>query len=223
VTFQVDYSSRTEQRVQVSGLQAHDANGTPIGAPGGSSTHTLTADTAAVKGTISVDVIAITGDGLVVDVAENAPGRGAPKTRIGITTKGKLVYDPAKSTLNEEEIMLLQLLNRALVEGHDADGASWTDDLSVRGFKDVTTYRILSSTESKPGPVLHMELERSVSSSAGHPFELTASGKLDYNEQLAIPVNVTLRGRRTSTSPTGEQQQADSQYTYKLVSDTVKT
>ena len=208
VTFQVEFSSKSEERVQTSGLQGNDPfTGNAIGAAGGSSWRTL---------------VSSTGDGLVVDVTETATQRNAPKTRIGISTKGRLVYDAAKATVNEEELLLLQLLNRALVEGHDNDGVTWTDDLSVRGFKDVTTYRILSSTNVKPGPVLHMELERSMVGSAGHPFELTTTGKLDYNEQRAIPLDVILRERRTSTVATGRQQQVDATYTYKLVTDSLK-
>lgn len=223
VTFQVEFSSKSEERVQTSGLQGSDPfTGRATGAAGGSSWRTLVSSTGDAKGTITVDVIAVTADGLVVDVAETATQRNAPKTRIGISTKGRLVYDAAKTTVNEEELLLLQLLNRALVEGHDNDGVTWTDDLSVRGFKDVTTYRILSSTDVKPGPVLHMELERSVSASAGHAFELTTTGKLDYNEQRAIPLDVILRERRTSTVATGRQQQVDATYTYKLVTDSLK-
>ncbi|MDB5070091.1 MAG: hypothetical protein JWM87_1202 [Candidatus Eremiobacteraeota bacterium] len=222
VTFQIEFTSKTEERVQTSGIQGHDSmTGGGAGAAGGGSWRTLPATSGAAKGTITVDVIAVTGDGLVVDIAETADQRNAPKTRIGISTKGRLVYDVAKATVNEEEIMLLQLLNRALVEGHDNDGVTWTDDLSVHGFKDVTTYRILSSTDVKPGPVLHMELERSVSASAGHPFEMTATGKFDYNEQRAIPLDVTLRERRTSVVASGRQQQVDAVYTYKLVADSL--
>ena len=223
VTFQIEFSAKTEERVQTSGLQGSDPiSGNPMGAAGGGSWHTLVSSGGAAKGTITVDVIAVTGDGLVVDIAETADQRNAPKTRVGISTKGRLVYDVAKATVNEEELLLLQLLNRALVEGHDNDGVTWTDDLSVRGFKDVTTYRILSSTAVKPGPVLHMELERTIATTGGHPFELTASGKFDYNEQRAIPLDVSLRERRTSVVATGRQQQVDATYTFKLVTDSLE-
>jgi hypothetical protein len=222
VTFQIEFTSKTEERVQTSGLLGQDSmTGAVTGASTGGSWRTMLSSSGTAKGTITVDVIAVTGDGLVVDIAERADQRDAPKTRIGVSTKGALVYDAAKATVNEEEIMLLQLLNRALVEGHDNDGVMWTDDLSVRGFKDVTTFRILSSTDVKPGPVLHMELERNVSASAGHPFEMTASGKFDYNEQRAIPLDVTLRQRRTSVVGSGRQQQVDAVYTYKLVADSL--
>jgi hypothetical protein len=225
MTFQIEFTSKTEERAQTSGLMGRDqVTGAMAAASTGGSWHTVVSTSGASKGTITVDVIAITGDGLVVDIAERADQRDAPKVRVGISTKGRLVYDAAKSTVNEEEIMLLQLLNRALVEGHDNDGVTWTDDLSVRGFKDVTTYRIVSSTDVKPGPVLHMELERSVSASAGQPFDMTATGKVDYNEQRAIPLDATVRARRTSVVATGRQQQVDVVYTYKLVADSfVKT
>jgi hypothetical protein len=222
MTFSVEFSSKTEERVQTSGLGRQDPiSGNSIGAAGGSSWRTLVSNDGGAKGTISVDVIAITADGLVVDIAEAAEQRNAPKARIGVSTKGALVYDAAKTTLNPEELMLLQLLNRALVEGHDNDGVTWTDDLSARGIKDVTTYHIRSSTAVKPGPILHVDIERSVSGSSGHPFELTATGRFDYNEQRAIPLDVTLRERRTSTLATGRQQQIDATYTYKLAADSL--
>jgi hypothetical protein len=222
MTFSVEFSSKTEERVQTSGLGgSNPISGNPTGAAGGSSWHTLVSTGDNSKGIITVDVIAVTGDGLVVDIAETAQLRNAPKARIGIGTKGALVYDAAKTTLNPEELMLLQLLNRALVEGHDNDGVTWTDDLSSRGFKDVTTYYIRSSTAVKPGPILHIDIERSVSASAGRTFELTTTGKFDYNEQRAIPLDVTLRERRTSVVGAGRQQQIDSVYTYKLASDSL--
>ncbi|MDB5070090.1 MAG: hypothetical protein JWM87_1201 [Candidatus Eremiobacteraeota bacterium] len=221
MTFQVEFSSRVEERVQVSGLSARNPrNGKSMGAVGGGSWKSFVANGATGTATITIDVIAVTGDGLVVDVTEVSDQRAVPKTRIGITTQGKLIYDPAKVVLNEEELLLLQLLNRALVEGHDGDGATWTDDLSVHGFKDVTTYRIVSSTEAQPGPVLHMELERNVSAVAGQPFELTATGRIDYNEQRVTPLSATLRERRTSASPTGKQQYVNVLFEYKLVTDT---
>jgi hypothetical protein len=222
MTFQVEFSSRTEDRVQVSGLGTTNAiSGSAMGAPGGSSWRTQVTNGPISRGTITIDVIALTTDGLVVDITENAEQRAAPKTRVGISTKGLLVYDTAKAIVNEEELLLLQLLNRALVEGHDNDGVTWTDDLSVRGFKDVTTYRIVSSSDVKPGPVLHMELDRSVASSAARPFEATMSGKLDYNEQRAVPLAVSLRERRTTATPTGQQQLVDATYTYKLLADSL--
>ena len=221
MTFQVEFSSRVEERVQISGLPIiNQRNGRSMGAPGGGSWRSLVANGAVGTATITVDVIAITGDGLVVDVEEVSEKRAVPKTRIGITTQGKLIYDPGKVLLNEEELLLLQLLNRALVEGHDGDGATWTDDLSVQGFKDVTTYRIVSSTEAQPGPVLHMEIQRNVSAVAGQPFELTATGKLDYNEQRVTPLSATLRERRTSATPTGKQQYVNVLFEYKLLTDT---
>ena len=223
MSFQVEFSSRVEERVQISGLpMINQRNGRSMGAPGGGSWRSLVANGAKGTATIDIDVIAITGDGLVVDVTELSDQRGVPKTRIGITTQGKLIYDSAKVLLNEEELLLLQLLNRALVEGHDGDGATWTDDLSAHGFKDVTTYRIVSSSEAQPGPVLHMELERNVSAVAGQPFELTATGKIDYNEQRVTPLSATLRERRTSATPTGKQQYVNVLFEYKLLSDTAK-
>jgi hypothetical protein len=220
--FQVEFSSRVEERIQISALPMYNQRtGRSMGAPGGSSWRTIAANGAAGTATIAVDVVAVTGDGLVVDVAEISEQRAVPKTRIGITTQGALVYDPAKVVLNEEELLLLQLLNRALVEGHDGDGATWTEDVSAHGFKDVTTYRIVSSTDARPGPVLHMEIERNVSSAVGQPFELTASGTFDYNEQRAAPLAVTLRERRSSATPTGKQQSVNVLFTYKLLKDSV--
>lgn len=221
MTFQVEFSSRVEERIQTSGLpMINQRTGRSMGAPGGASWRTLAANGAAGTATIGIDVVAVTGDGLVVDVVEISDKRGVPKTRIGITTQGALVYDPAKIVLNEEELLLLQLLNRALVEGHDGDGATWTADLSAHGLKDVTTYRIVSSSEAQPGPVLHMEIERNVSSAAAPPFELTATGTFDYNEQRAAPLTVTLHERRASSSPTGKQQYVSVLFTYKLLNDT---
>jgi hypothetical protein len=220
MTFKVEFSSRVEERVQISGLPViNQRNGRSMGAPGGGSWRSLVANGAVGTATIAIDVIAITGDGLVVDVEEVSEKRAVPKTRIGITTQGKLIYDPGKVLLNEEELLLLQLLNRALVEGHDGDGATWTDDLSVQGFKDVTTFRIISSTEAQPGPVLHMELERNVSAVAGQPFELIATGKMDYNEQRVTPLSATVRERRSSATPTGKQQYVNVLFEYKLVTD----
>jgi hypothetical protein len=218
MTFDVDFSARIEQRIQTSGLLQTDPKG-KISAPGGASVRRRQSHTEA-KTTITVDVVAVTGDGLVVDVTESTQGHASPKTRIGITTQGKLVYDAVKNAISEEEVLLLQLLNRALVDGRDGDGASWTDDLSVTGLKDVSTYRILSATDVTPGPVLHVELERTVSAFSGaHPFDLIENGRFDYNEQRAIPIAVSLHTRRTNPDLNGQQIQTDALYTYKLTSD----
>ncbi len=221
MVFTVDVSRRTEEAVKTSGLFGGTdpmSGGGGFAAGGAATIRQQTADTAA--GTIAVDVVAIVPDGLVVDVVDDAAGHPGRRIRIGVTTKGKLVYDAGKTPLSEEAILLLQLVNRALVEGHDADGVTWTDDLTERNLKDVTRYRVVSSTEATPGPILPVDLQRTVSWTGTNAFEMTEFGKFDYNERRAVPLSATLRERRTGTKPSGQNVVTETVYTYRLSSDT---
>ncbi len=213
LVFKVEYSEHSEQRTATSGLGNSDFSG-HSSTPSSSTDRSQTS--AGADGTVKADVVAVTGDGIVIDISESAPGQTRAPARIGVALDGRLVYDPAKADLSPAEVEILQFLNRALVTGHDADGAAWTVSHDVAKTKDSTEYRIVSS---EPGPILHIELQRTLSAAVGgHPLDMTESGTVRYDEVKTIPLDAALRARRT-THQTGQVTTVDSTLTFRLLSD----
>ncbi len=213
LVFAVQYSERSERRVATSGLSSTNGAGvtsTPSGATD------QTQDRTGNDSTIAVDVVAVPADGIVVDIAEGPTGRPGKPARIGIAMDGRLLYDPSRTTLSPAEVSILQFFNRGLVEGHDADGASWTAVHDGPGIKDRTDFHIVSS---EPGPVLRIDLQRSLSAAvAGRPLDLFESGSLRYDEVKSIPLDGAVHGHRT-THQTGELDTVDSNLSFRLLSD----
>jgi hypothetical protein len=214
LVFKVAYSERGEQRTAVSGLVNPNSNGTMSTPARGTNSSQASSGS---DGTVTVLVVAVPSDGIVVDISESSSARTSAPARIGIALDGKLLYDPAKVDLSLPEVELLALLNRGLVEGHDADGASWTvQHLAAGGVKDSTNYRIVSS---EPGPILRVELERTFSGAVGaRPFDMTETGTIRYDEVKSVPLEASLRAHRV-THQTGQVTTVDSTLTLRLLSD----
>jgi hypothetical protein len=175
----------------VRGRGANGAAAVPRGAGGGNED----ANTAALeaRGSIAVDVIAATADGgLVVDMAEAAPGRNRAKVRFAVTADGMVAYDPKRADdVSEEELALGRWLARGFYGDHPRDaGAKWTIDQSGNGVAVAEHYRVRSADDRRV--TLDYRLEEA-GSGAGS-FTATREGSLVYDTGLTVPLRATYEG-----------------------------
>jgi hypothetical protein len=144
------------------------------------------------KGSIGVDVVAVTDDaGLVVDVSETAPERTRPKVRIVLGPDGAVFYDPKNAeNLTEEEITLVRWLARGFYGDHPTDpGTSWTVDQSANGHIDVERYRVVARDAHQI--TLDYALEEKVGGTTG--YEGTRGGSLVYDTAMIVPVKASFQ------------------------------
>jgi hypothetical protein len=144
------------------------------------------------KGSIGVDVVAVTDDaGLVVDVFEAALERTRPKVRVMLGPDGAVFYDPKNAeNLTEEEITLVRWLARGFYGDHPTDpGTSWTVDQSANGHVDLERYRVVSRDAHQI--TLDYALEEKVGGTTG--YEGTRGGSLVYDTAMSVPVKATFQ------------------------------
>ncbi|HEY0393159.1 MAG TPA: hypothetical protein VGD01_01565 [Candidatus Elarobacter sp.] len=143
--------------------------------------------TIATQGTIVVEVVQATEDaGLIVDVSEDAPKRIRPKLRVGVSSDGALLYDPAATDkLSVEEAAVIRWLGRGFYGDHPTEvGTAWTVDQSSKGYTDVERYRVLSRDASRV--TLNYALEESTTLAGGYAG--SREGSLIYDTALVVPV-----------------------------------
>ena len=147
----------------------------------------------AARGSIGVDVIAVTDDArLVIDVAETAVKRTRPKVRIEVAPDGMVFYDPKNAeNLTEEELALVHWLARGFYGDHPTEpGTAWTVDQSANGFTDVEHYRVVGRDAH------HVTLEYSQEQKAVGTslFAGSRGGSLVYDTARVVPVRATFQG-----------------------------
>lgn len=93
------------------------------------------------RGTITIDVLAVTNDGaLVMDIVENAQSRSTPHARVAVFDDGRLLYDN-RVDLMPESLELLRLCARHIFDEHaEISGARWTEDHPQSNQVESTTY-----------------------------------------------------------------------------------
>jgi hypothetical protein len=142
------------------------------------------------EGTISVDVVAATGDGgLVADLAESAPERTRAKVRFAVLSDGTVTYDPKYfDDVSEEEIALARWLARGFYSYHPQSvGAFWTVDQSGDGVVSAEHYRVLAVADRKV--TLNYEFEEK--HSGPDSMVATRSGSVVYDTGFIVPVRVS--------------------------------
>ncbi len=142
------------------------------------------------KGSISVDVIAVTADGgMVVDVAENASNRSHAKVRVAIAKSGSVVYDPKQSdNVTVEEFALMSWLARGFyAPPADPPGTTWDTDASAQGVTGKTHYRVVSVN----GDIVTLDCKTEQRSGGANSFDMTRTGTLVYDMKMVVPRSAT--------------------------------
>lgn len=145
------------------------------------------------KGTIGIDVVAVTEDAkLVIDVAETAVKRTHPKVRIEVAPDGVLFYERKNvENLTDEELALVRWLARGFYGDHPTDiGTAWTVDQSSNGYSDVEHYRVVA----RDAHHVTLEYTQEQKASGAELFAGSRGGSLVYDIALAVPVRATFRG-----------------------------
>jgi hypothetical protein len=147
----------------------------------------------AAKGSIGVDVVAVTDDArLVIDVAETAVKRTRPKVRIEVAPDGVVFYDPKNAeNLTDEELALVRWLARGFYGDHPTEpGTAWTVDQSSNGFSDVEHYRVIARAAHH----VTLEYTQEQKASGTSLFAGSRGGSLVYDTALAVPLRATFQG-----------------------------
>ena len=146
----------------------------------------------AAKGSIGVDVVAVTAEArLVLDIAETAVKRTRPKVRVEVAPDGGVFYDPKNAeNLTDEELALVRWLARGFYGDHPTEpGTAWTVDQSSNGYSDVEHYRVVARDAH------HVTLEYTQEQRAAGAtlFAGTRGGSLVYDTALVVPVRATFQ------------------------------
>jgi hypothetical protein len=145
------------------------------------------------KGTIVIDVVAVTEDAkLVIDVAETAVKRTHPKVRIEVAPDGAVYYERKDvENLTDEELALVRWLARGFYGDHPTDvGTAWTVDQSSNGYSDVEHYRVVA----RDAHHVTLEYTQEQKASGAELFAGSRGGSLVYDVALAVPVKATFKG-----------------------------
>ncbi len=216
ITWDFTMGIGTVRRVQTSGLRSEGNNGVAGGTGSG---NTSAGGASEAKGSIVVDVMGVAPEGIVVDVVENASGRGRPKVRVAITNAGGLTYDPKQSAnLSEEEFVLLRMLARGfLVAEATAPGASWNVDGSANGISEVEHYAV----KSKSNDEVALDYKMESSAKGANSFTATRLGSILYDAKYVVPVKLTYQ-EVVSQDRMGQSDRTTTSVDMKLTSDTFK-
>ena len=215
LTWNLTMAVGTMRRIQTSGLRSDSSSGMSGGTGSGNTGSGASAES---KGTITVDVIAVAAEGLVVDIAENASGRGRPKVRVAITNAGILSFDPKEAAnVSEEETVLLRTLARGFLVETPAPGVSWNVDDSGNGVTAVEHYSVKSKTNDE------VSLDYKVESSAkgANAFSATRLGSIVYDAKYVMPLKLAYQ-EIVSQDRIGQSDRTTTSVDLKLASDTFK-
>jgi hypothetical protein len=138
------------------------------------------------KGTINVDVIAVTADGgLVVDVSENASNRSHAKVRVAIAKDGAISYDPKQQeNVTVEEFALLGWLSRGFYAAPpDPPGTAWDTDVGGQGVTGKNHYRVLSVN----GDTVTLDCKTEERKGGADSFDMTRIGTVVYDMKMVAP------------------------------------
>jgi len=154
---------------------------------------TPTTGALAAKGSIGVDIVAVTDDAkLVIDVEETAVKRTRPKVRIEVAPDGVVFYDPKNAeNLTDEELAIAHWLARGFYGDHPTEpGTAWTVDQSANGFVDVEHYRVVARDAHN----VTLEYTQEQKASGNSLFAGSRGGSLVYDTALVVPVRATFQG-----------------------------
>ena len=187
LTFEVDVHVAAVR--EAPGGAANGGRPAPLGQIVGTRPNGTTPATGALaaKGSIGIDVVAVTEDArLVLDIAETAIKRMRPKVRIEVAPDGVVFYDPKNAeNLTDEELALVRWLARGFYGDHPTEpGTAWTVDQSANGYSDVEHYRVVA----RDAHHVTLEYTQEQKASGSTVFAGSRGGSLVYDTALVVPV-----------------------------------
>jgi hypothetical protein len=159
---------------------------------GGLGPTTTTGSALSAKGSIGIDVVAVTDDArLMIDVEETAVKRMRPKVRVAVAPDGVVFYDPRDAgNLTEEELTLVRWLARGFYGDRPTEpGTAWTIDQSANGSTDLEHYRVVAHDAHRV--TLDYAQEQKTPGTAA--FIGTRGGSLVYDTALTVPVRASFQ------------------------------
>jgi hypothetical protein len=215
LTYDVAYSVQTTQERLVSNLMGGNAgNGphTPDVGKGSVSRGFGSND----RGTLTVDVVAATGDGgLVVDATYEGREARQPVLRVAIMSDGRLLFDPKRS-LSAQARRLLPLLSRGMIANRDVSpGSTWSTPFAPPA-KGETTYHVVHRDDTRA--TIAITTDAIVAGPAG--YDEHADGTTTYATDVLCPTayDIRIRVRQQLTPETLES--SDAHVTATLLHDT---
>jgi hypothetical protein len=223
LVYAVVYSSRAQNEELTSGFTGVANSGNARGArrlPASSTTGDARVDRRSEvndDGTLTIDVIAATGDGgLVVDAAYAGNTTTQPKIRVAIFSDGRLSYDP-RTTLSAEAARVLPLLARGLIANRDVSpGSSWSTSVPFPQAHGSTLYRVVHVV----GEQAEMTIERDMMVEGPRGFSEQDHGTTTYATDRLCPLVFELDASARH-QPSPEQYVTENAHlSARLISDT---
>ena len=176
---------------------------------------------ATAQGTIDADVIAVdANNALLIRIAENTDNRKAPAVLVGVQDLGQVNSSPAdQRNLNEEELALLGMLGRGVVNEHDlAPGSTWKVQNNIPNGTDETTYTVKSMVGDTQA---NIGFERVMKVTGSQPFDISTHGTMLYDFKKSIPIAASILQRVHQEG--SNQSTTDLSFEYHLSKDSLTT
>jgi hypothetical protein len=215
LTYEVAYSVQTTQETLVSNLMGGNADGrahTPDVGKGSVSRGFGSND----RGTLTIDVIAATGDGgLVVDAAYEGREARQPVLRVAIMSDGRLLFDPKRS-LSAQARRLLPLLSRGMIANRDVSpGSTWSTPFAPPA-KGETTYHVTHRDDTRA--TIAITTDAAVAGPSG--YDEHADGTATYATDVLCPTAYDIRIRVRQQLTPEKLESSDAHVTATLLRDT---
>jgi hypothetical protein len=169
------------------------------------------------KGTISVDVVAVTGDGgIVVDVSEDTDTRKAGVARVAILGSA-VSYDPSRD-VTEEEVDILRFLSRTFVkDGEISVGTAWTTDAQSGIGSDHAVYAV--TAVDADAKTIDISVDEKTTQIGPKGFDGTTRGSVKYDMGVLVPISFSLDTRRQGHPGLGQLLTVETKVTSSLAFD----
>ncbi|HTJ27582.1 MAG TPA: hypothetical protein VMA36_15585 [Candidatus Limnocylindria bacterium] len=223
LVYAIAYATRARNEELTSGFtgavnmgNARGGQRLPAAATAGDATVDRQADVSD-DGTLTINVIAATGDGgLVVDAAFAGKTTTQPTIRVAIFADGRLSYDP-RDTLSAQAGRVLPLLARGIIANRDVSpGSSWSTAVPFAQARGSTLYRVVHVD----GERAELAIERQMTVEGPRGFSEQDHGTATYATDRLCPLAFELDAYARH-QPAPDQYVTESAHlSAKLISDT---
>lgn len=197
VVYKVSYTRREDLSIEHYGGMVTTPSGRIINGSAPSTNSTTTGD----KGTITVDVMAVTQDALGIRVIERWEGRNYPLTFLGnVSAAGIVNFDPQ---ISETTRHLLPFFGTLFTQNRSLDsGAAWSTNFNGNAVDVNTTFTVAKLD----GPIVQLDETQQINMKSVHGMDTVVTGKIAYKPSLLVPIsgNIVSRAARTTASSVDE-------------------
>jgi len=205
LTFAVGVDVETRTDTKVSGIE---------GPASGTASNT---GTQIQKGSITVDVVAATGDGgIVVDVSEDTDTRKAGVARVAILGS-TISYDPNKDVTDEERDVLRFLSRSFVKDGEISVGTSWATDANSSLGTDHAAYSV--TAVDADAKTIDIAVDERASQTGPRGFDGTTRGTVKYDMGVLVPLSFSLDTKRRAQQGIDQTVTVETKVTSTLTSD----